>query len=215
MSASRELPVPALYRSCDLRQLDFETTNDLAELDHLVAQERAANAIEFGASIQHEGYNLFVLGREGTGRHSLLQQYLERKARREPPASDWCYLNNFEESRQPRAIGLPAGRGRKLAADMTQLIDDARAAIPAAFESEDYRTRRESIERELAEEQEAAFEAVSKSEASESSKPLRALHLRPFARRRRSIRKSSTSCQRPSACGSFATLRKSARSCKR
>lgn len=31
MSTSRELPVSALYRSCDLRQLDFETTNDLAE----------------------------------------------------------------------------------------------------------------------------------------------------------------------------------------
>ncbi len=162
MSTSRELPVSALYRSCDLRQLDFETTNDLDDLDHLVAQQRATNAIEFGASIQHEGYNLFVLGREGTGRHSLLQQYLEKKARTELPASDWCYLNNFEESRQPKAIGLPAGRGRKLAADMTQLVDDARAAIPAAFESEDYRTRRESIERELAEEQEAAFEAVSK-----------------------------------------------------
>ena len=162
MSTSRELPVSALYRSCDLRQLDFETTSDLDDLDHLVAQERATNAIEFGASIQHEGYNLFVLGREGTGRHSLLQQYLEKKARTELPASDWCYLNNFEESRQPKAIGLPAGRGRKLAADMNQLVDDARAAIPAAFESEDYRTRRESIERELAEEQEAAFEAVSK-----------------------------------------------------
>ncbi len=45
---------------------------------------------------------------------------------------------------------------------MAQLIDDARAAIPAAFESEDYRTRRESIESELQEEQEAAFEEVSK-----------------------------------------------------
>jgi lon-related putative ATP-dependent protease len=152
-----------LYRSCDLQQLDFETTGDLAELDQLVAQERAASAIEFGASIQHEGYNLFVLGREGTGRRSLLQQYLEGKARTELPASDWCYLNNFEESRQPRAIELPAGRGRELAADMTQLVDDARAAIPAAFESDDYRTRRETIERELAEEQEAAFEEVNKS----------------------------------------------------
>lgn len=162
MSTSRELPVSALYRTCDLQQLDFETTSDLAGLDHLVAQERAASAIEFGASIQHEGYNLFVLGREGTGRRSLLQQYLEEKARTELPASDWCYLNNFEESRQPRAIELPAGWGRTLASDMNQLIDDARAAIPSAFESEDYRTRRESIERELAEEQEAAFEEVSK-----------------------------------------------------
>jgi lon-related putative ATP-dependent protease len=91
-----------------------------------------------------------------------VRQYLQEKARREQPAFDWCYLNNFDESRQPRAIQLPAGSGRELAADMRQLIDDARAAIPAAFESDDYRTRRESIEHELQEQQEAAFEEVSK-----------------------------------------------------
>ncbi len=38
MSTSRELPVSALYRSCDPQQLDFETTNDLPDPDHLVAQ---------------------------------------------------------------------------------------------------------------------------------------------------------------------------------
>ena len=92
----------------------------------------------------------------------MVRQYLQEKARREQPAFDWCYLNNFDESRQPRAIQLPAGSGRGLAADMRQLIDDARAAIPAAFESDDYRTRRESIEHELQEQQEAAFEEVSK-----------------------------------------------------
>jgi lon-related putative ATP-dependent protease len=161
MPAPRELPVSALYRSCDPHQLDFETTNELPDLDHLVAQERATEAIHLGASIEQEGYNLFVLGREGTGRRSLVRQYLEDKAGHEEPASDWCYLNNFEESRQPRVIELPAGRGRELAADMHQLVDDARAAIPAAFESDDYRTRRESIETELQEEQEAAFEEVS------------------------------------------------------
>jgi len=163
MSTSRELPVSALYRRCDPRQLDFETTNELPDLDHLVAQERATEAIHLGASIEQEGYNLFVLGPEGTGRHSLVREYLREKARHEKPASDWCYLENFEESRQPRVIELPAGRGRELAADMAQLIDDARAAIPAAFETEDYRTRRGSIENELHEEHEAAFEQVSKS----------------------------------------------------
>jgi hypothetical protein len=52
-----------LYRSCDPQQLDFETTNELEELEHLVAQDRAIEAIHLGASIAHEGYNLFVLGR--------------------------------------------------------------------------------------------------------------------------------------------------------
>lgn len=162
MSASRELPPSSLYRSCDLDKLAFETTSELEDLDHLVAQERATEAIHLGASIQQEGYNLYVLGREGTGRHSLVQRYLEDKARDEKPASDWCYLNNFDESRQPCAVELRAGRGAELAEDMLRLVDDARGAIPAAFETEDYRTRREAIQSELQEEQEAAFEEVSK-----------------------------------------------------
>jgi lon-related putative ATP-dependent protease len=150
-----------LYKSCDPKTLDFETTSDLPDLDHLVAQDRATEAIRLGTSIEHEGYNLFVLGREGTGRHTLVKQFLEGRAEHEESASDWCYLNNFDESRKPEAIQLPAGQGRDLAEDMARLIDDARAAIPGAFESEDYRTRRESIESELHEEQEAAFEDVS------------------------------------------------------
>ena len=162
MADSRELPVSALYRSCDPEQLGFKTTDDLDDFTHLVAQDRAVEAIELGASMAREGYNLFVLGREGTGRHSLVGQYLDEKASQENPSPDWCYVNNFDDSRRPRAIELPAGRGRELADDMDQLIDDARAAIPAAFESEDYRTRRETIEKELQEEQEKAFEEVTK-----------------------------------------------------
>ena len=157
----RELSVSALYRGCEPADLAFETTDELEDLHELVAQRRAAEAIELGASMAHEGYNMFVLGREGTGRHTLLRRYLEDKASREERASDWCYVNRFDDSRRPKAIELPAGRGRELATDMEQLIEDARAAIPAAFESEDYRTRREAIESELQEEQEAAFQEVS------------------------------------------------------
>jgi len=160
MSKPRELPVSELYRSCDPEQLAFQTTDELEDFDQLVAQDRATEAIRLSASIAQEGYNLFVLGREGTGRHWLVEQYLEEKARHEKAASDWCYVNSFDDSRRPKAIELPAGHGRALAADMEQLIDDARAAIPAAFESDDYRTRRESIENELQEEQEKAVEEV-------------------------------------------------------
>jgi len=161
MSDLRALPSSALFTRCDPAKLGFATTLELADLEGLVAQERATEAIQLGASIRHEGYNLYVLGREGTGRRSLVRRYLEEKAALSEPASDWCYVNNFEEERQPKAIELPAGFGRRLSTDILQLIDDARAAIPAAFESDDYRTRREAIERELQEEQETAFENVS------------------------------------------------------
>jgi alpha-ketoglutarate-dependent taurine dioxygenase len=43
---------------------------------------------------------------------------------------------------------------------MEQLIEDLRSAIPAAFESEEYRARRQELEQELKERQEHAFEEL-------------------------------------------------------
>ncbi|MCL4455625.1 MAG: AAA family ATPase, partial [Deinococcus sp.] len=45
--------------------------------------------------------------------------------------------------------------------EMERLIEELRAAIPAAFESEDYRTRRQVIDQQYKEKQEEAFDKVS------------------------------------------------------
>ena len=160
------LSVDALYRVTDIEELPFESTVELDALMHPVAQERATEAVELGATIKVEGYNLFVLGRVGAGRHTFVREYLQHKAAQEASASDWCYVNNFVDPRKPKALRLPAGRGRKLEADVSQLLEDAHTAIAAAFESDDYRTRRQAIEEELKEQQEKAFEEV-QSEAKE------------------------------------------------
>ncbi len=162
MASPRELSPSELYQACDPDEFSFESTAELEDLKHLVAQERATEAVELGANIAVDGYNLFVLGREGTGRHTLVREYLKHKAAKEPAASDWCYVNNFEEPRNPKALKLPAGHGREFEQDINQLLDDAHTAIPAAFESEDYRTRRQAIEQEVEEVQEQAFKAVNK-----------------------------------------------------
>ena len=66
-------------------------------------------AIELGTGLDREGYNMFVLGPTGTGRHSFVRQYLEKRAAGAPRPSDWCYVNNFSDPRRPAAIELPAG----------------------------------------------------------------------------------------------------------
>ena len=58
----RELAVDELYRATDPAAFSFQTTAELPDLPHPVAQSRATEAIELGAAIDVEGYNLFVLG---------------------------------------------------------------------------------------------------------------------------------------------------------
>jgi lon-related putative ATP-dependent protease len=158
VNAVKPLPPEALFHPCDPDEFDFETTEKLEDLVRMVGQDRAVEAVRFGAAMPVDGYNLFVLGPSGTGRHRFVREFLAREAGERPVAPDWCYVNNFAEPHKPRALELPAGRGTKLRDDVEALIAEVQTAIPAAFETEDYHTRRQSLERGFQEEQSRAFE---------------------------------------------------------
>jgi predicted ATP-dependent protease len=157
MSPPDPLSPEALYRRCDPAQFDFESTAEVAPLDGVIGQERALAALRFGIGIRHENYHLFALGPPGVGRHALVRQVLEERAAAEPVPSDWCYVHNFAEPHKPRALSLPAGRGKDFRRAIRDLIDELRSTIPAAFESEDFRIRKQTIEEAAKKRQEDAF----------------------------------------------------------
>ena len=160
MTSRTPLSPDILYHRCDPDGFAFETTAELVDFTNMLGQDRAVEAIQFGVAVEHDGYNLFVLGPPGTGRHSFVQQFLAQKAMDKPTPSDWCYVNNFEQPRQPKAIELPAGKASQFRNDIHQLIEEAHSAIPAAFESENYRNRRQVIEQAAKQQQQEAFETV-------------------------------------------------------
>jgi lon-related putative ATP-dependent protease len=146
-----------LRRVCDPASLGFASTAELEPVDALIGQGRALSAIDFGTRISHDGFNIFALGPTRSGRHGAIRRLLEGKAAGEPVPDDWVYVNNFSVPDRPRAIRLPSGVGLKLKAAMKELIDDLGAALPATFESEDYRNRRKAIDDEFEAAQEKAF----------------------------------------------------------
>jgi predicted ATP-dependent protease len=154
------LPPAALRTRFDAAEFDFETTDDLPADTPVVGQDRAVEALEFGMTIERDGYNIFALGPPGTGRRELVTHLLEEQAADEETPPDWCYVNNFDEEREPRALRLPAGRGRAFKEDMDALIEELETALPAAFESEEYQSRREMVQEDVREDQEAALEAL-------------------------------------------------------
>jgi lon-related putative ATP-dependent protease len=160
MEGIKELDTEALYQCCDPEQFEFETTADLEDLAEVVGQSRAVEALQFGIGIQREGYNIFALGPVGTGKRSLVRQFFQKQASVEPTPSDWCYVHNFEQPHKPRTLRLPAGKGAELRQDMKELVEELRAALSAAFESEEYQTRRQIIEEEFKERQQQAFETL-------------------------------------------------------
>jgi len=157
MTEGEKLNADQLYRHCDPALLSFETTAELADLTEIIGQERALDAVRFGINIKNSGYNIFALGPPGIGKHSLVEQLLADPAQRQTPPSDWCYVNNFDDPRRPRALAMPPGKGRMLRDDMARLIEDLKTAIPAAFESDEYRARSQEIEEGFKERQEKAI----------------------------------------------------------
>lgn len=157
---ANQLEVSELRNPCDLSRLPFRTTAELEPLWELPGQKRAVGAIQFGLGIHREGYNLYALGPAGIGKRSLVRQFTSQQAAQEAVASDWIYVHNFLEPHRPKALSLPAGRGGQFKTDMERLVEEMRASIPAAFESEDYRTRRQIIDEELKQKQQASFDAI-------------------------------------------------------
>jgi len=154
------LPPQLLYKRCDPSGLGFETTAELEHSKKIPGQDRAVEAIHFATEIGIDGHNVFVLGPPGSGRHAFVRQFLENKAAARKIPQDWCYVSNFEDPRQPKAIALPPGRSKDLKVGVEHVIQDAQTAIPAAFESEDFQAQREAIAEEFKETQEEAFRQI-------------------------------------------------------
>jgi len=141
-------------------QLPFETTETLESFAGVLGQQRAQVAIEFGVAMTRPGYNIYVMGEPGTGRLSLVTQYLQACARNQPAPADWTYLNNFSDPREPFALRLPAGRGKALLADMETFIDNLLATFPAAFENPTYQRHKTAIDREFSQRYNNAIDKV-------------------------------------------------------
>lgn len=162
MAVISPLEPSALRFETDPRSLGFKSTDDLETIDSLIGQDRALGAIRFGSSIEQPGFNLFALGPQGTGRHTATLSYLKGRAADEPAPFDWVYVHNFETAHKPQAMKLPAGTAMRFKDAMKEMVDDLRMAVPALFQSDDYREKRNAIDAEFEELQDQAFEGLRK-----------------------------------------------------
>ncbi len=162
------LVIDKLYRVADLSKLDFETTADLKPVEGLIGQSRALDAIAVGTGIGRKGFNLFAIGPAGELTRKAVERVLRDAAEDRPAPTDWVYVNNFKEPQKPVAVSLPAGRAAEFRDAMRELIDALKTAIPAVFQSEEYQTRRGSIDEAFQKKQAEAFAELQKKAAAQS-----------------------------------------------
>ncbi len=165
MALPAKLTPEKLYRACDPQEFSFRTTAELDGHVNATGQKRAIDAITFSMGIRHDGFNLFALGPNGTGKQSAIMHFLDGIAPNAPIPSDWCYVNNFEKPRNPKALKLPAGKGTTLSRDMQHLVEALFTVIPAAFSSEEYQVQEKDIREKFQEQQGEAIGELEKNAA--------------------------------------------------
>jgi len=133
----------------DPERLPFDSTAELRSTNGPVGQDRAMRAIAFGARIAQPGYNIFVTGPQGSGKHTSVKRALEQIAAKMPVPPDWGYVHNFEAPHMPLALKFAAGEGAQFKRALAEFVRDLKAAMPALFESEAYRKDRNAIEDEF------------------------------------------------------------------
>ena len=157
-----ELSPEELRKEVDPTLMKCETTEDLSPLEGIIGQERAVRALRFGLDIKEQGFNIYAAGEPGTGRTTAVKDFLEEIAKTKPVPLDCCYVNNFKNSYEPKAIKLPSGKGKVFQKDMSNLISEVRRELPKAFESEDYAAKRETTIRAIEEERQNLFAQLNK-----------------------------------------------------
>ena len=146
MISDEQRLVPEQLRwTCDPALLDFETTEQLPDLEDAIGQKRALRSIEFGLGMGEIGFNLYISGETGTGRASTIRNILRKKARSEERPDDWVYVANFKDGDSSVSLALPSGRGSELSAHMKELVEAMKTDIPKALESKEYESRRSEI----------------------------------------------------------------------
>ena len=160
MKPQAAVPPDALTTRCNPDDLPFRSTDEIPDLEGVLGQDRALEAMRFGLAARRDGYNVFAFGASGIGKHSAVIAMLERQAAQGAVPPDICYVSNFDTPNCPRLLQLPPGRGTALRHAMQQLLDELGGAIPAALESDDFKARLRQIDRAFEERQNQAVQTL-------------------------------------------------------
>ncbi len=164
------MPVPAvppekLRLVCPPDSVNCDTTADLSPLSDVIGQDRALRALKFGLHMKGKGFNIYAAGEPGTGKNVVVRRYLESIAKERPTPPDWCYINNFRNPYEPRALRLPPGTVRGFAAAVKAFVGQVQRVVPAALASEDLSSRRDVALKDADDQRRRLLESFSKEAA--------------------------------------------------
>ena len=162
MKNKNELNYKKLKAFCDPKVFNFETTEELTNIETGIGQDRGIKALEFGLGVDIKGYNLYLEGPSGVGKTMYTKHYLDKISKKGKTPCDWCYIYNFDNPNEPIAVPLHAGQGKEFRDQMNSFIKDIKNDLANTFNNEDYEKEKTLITQAYEEKKIALMEKLNK-----------------------------------------------------
>ncbi|MCQ2411584.1 MAG: AAA family ATPase [Sphaerochaetaceae bacterium] len=88
----------------------------------IIGQPRAIRALQMGMNVNTKGYNIYISGEDGTGRHSAVRE-LAKTLTKPRQICDVAYVFNFKRPQSPFLLTLPSPMGSTLRTKMDFVAD--------------------------------------------------------------------------------------------
>ncbi len=156
------VPAEQLRKTVNLGRYKFNTTAEIDILSTVIGQERAVSSINFALDIGDSGYNIFVSGRYGTGKTTIVHDLVNKKAKALPRPPDWIYVYDFENPDEPLAIQMAAGEANKCKSAMRTLMQQLTDELQKTFESKTYINKKNELIDEIQAQKQHLFTEIEK-----------------------------------------------------
>jgi len=132
-------------------ELDFsiqpekiKTLRKSTETIMITGQPRAQKALTFGTRLRKKGYNIFVTGDTGTGRHTAVKNILEN-FKTGVPLRDIACVYNFTNPENPVILYFCQGKALNFKNSMANFITSIKTRIRNRLESEGFKKQKNRI----------------------------------------------------------------------
>ncbi|MDR2939711.1 MAG: AAA family ATPase [Clostridiales bacterium] len=154
---AKELSFNQLKRAFNKEAFNF---SEIEKYDGLIGQDRAGKAISFGLNIKNKGYNIYICGTEGLGKLSFSKKFVREKAKAGPVPKDICYVYNFKNPKESKALSLEPGKGVELRGLMDELINTLIDEFSKVYATKEFELKKNRVLKEYQEKRDNAIKRI-------------------------------------------------------
>ncbi|ONI39187.1 hypothetical protein AN639_11120 [Candidatus Epulonipiscium fishelsonii] len=117
----QEISWQQLKNSYQPSDFSFESTGNIDRIGKILGQDESIEALNFALNLKYKGYNIYI-ETESDNLFDELAKYISDIAKTKSIPNDICYIYNFENPIQPRALLMECGDGEIFQSDMKEII---------------------------------------------------------------------------------------------